>query len=269
MQYGTLTPFCRNHSMIENVDQYAWAFGDVIGDHVRTAIKLRYRLLPYLYACFLRAGETGAPVQRPLVFDHQYDPTVRDVDDQFLLGPDLLVAPVLEPGSTSRQVYLPGGGWYDWHTDALHAGPGFVIAATPMDTIPLYARAGAVLPMWPTAPASTSRHHPDTLELHVFVPQADGRWTSLLQEDDGLTDAHLDGGRYRTMLVLERSEGRVTVSAAVTGEGYPEFAREQFVLVLHGAAATVVQVDGRDQPVTDGRVTVPDAGTGFTASFAG
>ena len=98
MQYGVLTPFCRNHSEIDNVDQYAWAFGSVIEDHLRAAIKLRYRLLPYLYACFLTASETGAPVQRPMIFDHQYDGTVRDLDDQYLLGPDLLVAPVTAPG---------------------------------------------------------------------------------------------------------------------------------------------------------------------------
>ena len=95
MQYGVLTPFCRNHSEIGNVDQYAWAFGTVIEDHLPGAIKLRYRLLPYLYACFLTASETGAPVQRPMVFDHQYDGTVRDLDDEYLLGPDLLVAPVV------------------------------------------------------------------------------------------------------------------------------------------------------------------------------
>ena len=103
MQYGVLTPFCRNHSGLGNVDQYAWSFGDVIGELVRTAVRLRYRLLPYLYACFLTAAETGAPVQRPLVFDHQYDGAVRDLDDEYLLGPDLLVAPV-----TSRDDRAPG-----------------------------------------------------------------------------------------------------------------------------------------------------------------
>ena len=107
MQYGALTPFCRNHSMIGNVDQYAWAWGDAVLDHVREAIELRYRLLPYIYAAFIRASETGEPVQRPLVFDHQYDAAVRDIDDQYLFGRDLLVAPGHEPGMTARQVYLP------------------------------------------------------------------------------------------------------------------------------------------------------------------
>ena len=107
MQYGALTPFCRNHSEIGNVDQYAWSWGDVVQAIVREALRLRYRLMPYIYAAFLAASETGAPVQRPLVFDHQDDPMVRDLDDEYLFGRDLLVAPVLEPGQTSRQVYLP------------------------------------------------------------------------------------------------------------------------------------------------------------------
>ncbi len=67
-----------------------------------SAIRLRYRLLPYLYAAFLQAAETGAPVQRPLVFDYQYDPTVRDIDDEYLLGADLLVAPVVDGGRRPR-----------------------------------------------------------------------------------------------------------------------------------------------------------------------
>ena len=160
MQYGVLTPFCRNHSEIGNVDQYAWSFGDVIGEHVREAIKLRYRLLPYLYTCFLPAAETGAPVQRPLVFDYQYDGTVRDIDDEYLLGPDLLVAPVVKawhdgaPGLPPRRRLV--------RLAHRRAGrrTGFVVAATPMETIPIYARGGAVIPMWVEAPASTSGYPP-------------------------------------------------------------------------------------------------------------
>lgn len=174
MQYGVLTPFCRNHSEIGNVDQYAWAFGEAIQDLVREAVKLRYRLLPYLYATFLNAAQTGAPVQRPLVFDYQYDPVVRDIDDEYLLGPDLLVAPVVHAGQTARQVYLPQGDWYDWHTDDVLAGSRYVLTPTPMDRIPIYARAGAVIPMWPEAPSSTAGYQPAVIELHLFVPAADG-----------------------------------------------------------------------------------------------
>jgi alpha-glucosidase len=250
MQMGTLTPFCRNHSEIGNVDQYAWAWGDAVLALVRDAIELRYRLLPYIYAAFLRASETGAPVQRPLVFDHQYDATVRDIDDEYLFGPDLLVAPVIEPGQTARQVYLPAGDWYDWHTDALAGGERFVLVATPMDRIPLFARGGAVIPMWPEAPPSTAGHHPSVIELHLFVPVAEGSSTSFLQEDDGLT---FSGGFVRTTFTVTRTANRVEVHASVEGGGYPEFAREAFELVVHGASV--------------GPFTIANAGTGFDLTF--
>jgi alpha-glucosidase len=267
MQYGTLTPFCRNHSEIGNADQYAWTWGETIEDLVRAAIELRYRLLPYVYAAFLTASETGAPVQRPLVFDHQDDPAVRDIDDQYLFGPDLLVAPVFEAGTTARQVYLPAGAWYDWHGGEAIAGPRYVVAPTPMDRIPFYARAGAVVPMWPEAPPSTAGHHPAAIELHLFVPPADGAHGSFLQEDDGLTFAARDGARYRTTFEVARRGDRVTLRAEVEGDGYPEFAREAFVLVVHGAAPATVTVDGEALEVRDGRVAIANAGTGFAAEF--
>jgi alpha-glucosidase len=267
MQYGTLTPFCRNHSEIGNIDQYTWAFGEVVQDLVRAAIRLRYRLLPYLYAAFLRAAETGAPVQRPLIFDYQYDTTVCDIDDEYLLGPDLLVAPVVEAGATTRQVYLPAGTWYDWHTGERLNGNGFLIAATPMDHIPLFARGGAVIPMWPDAPASTAGYHPAAIELHVFVPAADGTHRSFLQEDDGLTVDALYGARYRTTFELTRTGSRMTLRAEVDGDGYPEFAREAYHLVIHGAAPDIVRLDDAELRRTGGHVTVANAGSAFALEF--
>ena len=267
MQYGALTPFCRNHSELGNVDQYAWAWGDVIEDLVREAIRLRYRLLPYLYAAFSRASETGAPIQRPLVFDYQYDATVRDIDDEYLLGPDLLVAPVLAPGATARNVYLPQGGWYDWHTGELLEGCRYLLTTTPMDRIPIYARAGSVIPMWPHAPASTAGYHPSVIELHLFVPDAERSYLSFLQEDDGLTVATLDGACYRTTFRVARTDARVTLQAEVTGDGYPEFARDAFHLVVHGARPDSIRLDGSVVPMSNGRFVLPNAGSGFTAEF--
>jgi alpha-glucosidase len=264
MQYGALTPFCRNHSEIGNVDQYAWAFGDVIQDHVRAAIKLRYRLLPYLYACFLEASETGGPVQRPLVFNHQYDATVRDIDDQYLLGNDLLIAPVIGPGATARQVYLPAGDWYDWHTGELVGGKRFLTVPTPLDRIPIYARGGAVIPMWPEAPDSTSDYHPAVVELHLFVPASDGSYRSMVQEDDGLTFAALRGARYRTTFAVERAGAELTVKAEVSGDGYPEFRRERFVLVLHGAPPDTGRLDDAMITGSNGRFEIPNRGSDFS-----
>ncbi len=265
MQYGTLTPFCRNHSEIGNVDQYVWAWGEVIQELVRAAIRLRYRLMPYLYATFLQAAETGAPIQRPLVFDYQYDPTVRDIDDQYLLGADLLVAPVTSAGQTARQVYLPAGRWYDWHSGEAVSGGRHVLVPTPMDRIPLYARGGAVIPMWPEAPPNTA-YHPTAVELHLFVPDAEGVHRTFLQEDDGLTFAVDDGARYRTTFEVSRHGSSVTLRADVSGDGYAEFSRREFRLFVHGASPEVT-VDGELAPTTADGVVIANSGAGFTAEF--
>ena len=236
MQYGTLTPFCRNHSERGNVDQYAWTWGDRVLDLVREAVELRYRLLPYIYATFAEATETGAPVQRPLVFHHQRDPVVRGIDDEYLLGRDLLVAPVTEAGQVARHVYLPEGEWYDWHTDERLTGGRHILVETPLERIPVYARAGAVIPMWPEAPASTAGHHPPVVELHVFP----GEGTSVLREDDGLTTS---GGHFRTTFTLTRE----TLRGEVSGDGYPDFAREAFDVVVRGSDRRI-RIDNRGEP---------------------
>jgi alpha-glucosidase len=267
MQYGALTPFCRNHSEIGNVDQYAWAWGEVVENLVRESIKLRYRLMPYLYSAFVRSTSTGEPVQRPLVFDHQYDPTVRDLDDQYLFGRDLLVAPVVRPGETSRQVYLPAGDWYDWHTDDLVGGSRFHIATTPMERIPLYARGGAVIPLWPTAPASTDGYHPDIVELHLFVPHADGAYSSFLAEDDGLTFAAEDGACYRTTFTLTRNGTTLTLNASVDGEGYPEFTRTSFRVLVRGQRPRAFRLNGAEVASEQGAFDVPNTGSSFTAQL--
>lgn len=268
MQYGALTPFCRNHSETGNIDQYAWAFGEVVHDLVRDAVRLRYRLMPYLYAAFVRAAETGEPVQRPLIFDFQYETPVGDIDDEYLFGRDLLVAPVDKPGMTARQVYLPAGGWYAWHSDEPVSGRSYAIAPTPMDRIPLYAKAGAVVPMWPEAPASTDGYHPDVIELHLFVPHGDGSYESLLVEDDGLTFKALQGHRLRTTFTVERSGGLVTLDAVVEGDGYPEFRREAFRLVVHGASPSTVSLDGAEVEPADGAFRLANAGASFGARFS-
>ena len=264
MPYGALTPFFRNHSAAGNVDQYAWSFGDAVLDVARQAVELRYRLLPYLYAAFLTASETGMPVQRPLVLEHPHDLTVREIDDEYLLGPDLLVAPVVEAGTTARQVYLPAGRWHDWATGEAFDGRRWLTAPTPMERIPLYARGGAVVPMWPDAPSSTADHSPEVVELHLFVPDDDGvSHRSFLQEDDGLSFAFRDGAYLRTAFAVERSGDTVRVDATVDGAGFAGLRRRAFRLVVHGGHVTRASLDGQTTAVDAGAVEIARVGVAF------
>ncbi len=263
IQYGTLTAFCRNHSVTDTIEQYAWAFGEVVEELARQAINLRYRLLPYIYAAFIAAAESGEPIQQPLIFAFQEDRSVRDIDDEYLFGRQLLVAPVYKAGTTARQVYLPEGKWYHWHTGEEFAGKRFILASTPMEYIPLYARGGSIIPLWPDSPLSTDGYHPEVIELQIFLPAEDGAYHSVVYEDDGLTFKFRDGAYYRTDLTLDKSGPRLTIEATVTGNGYAEFARQAFHLIFHGGSPATVQVNEKTIAPQAGRFVVPDEGQGF------
>jgi alpha-glucosidase len=261
-QYGTLTPFSRCHAVIGEPDQYPWSFGAAVEKLVREALMLRYKLLPYLYAQFWASSETGAPIQRPLVFDFQHDATARETDDQYLLGASLLVAPVMQPGQVARSVYLPKGTWYDWYSGAAHAGESYVRADAPLERIPLFARGGAVIACHAQALQSTAEHQAAELELHVFVPGEDGEFGSWLHEDDGTTKAHEKGAFLRTAFATTRKGNDLRVQASVTGQGYAEHQRRCFTLVFHGAVQAI-EVNGHQLQLTHGRVSFDNRGEPF------
>ena len=261
-QYGALTPFFRNHNCAKQHDQYPWTYGQAVELLCREAIELRYRLMPYIYAAFLEAAETGAPVQRPLLFEYQDDPAARHVDDQYLFGRDVLVAPVYRPGQTARNVYLPAGLWYDRDGDTIQ-GPRWITADAPLESMPFFVRGGSVVPMWPEAPASTMGYQPTTVVLHVFLPADDGETRSVLHEDDGTTFARRNGAYFHTKFTLRRMGSEITLDATVSGQGYPEFARTDFRLVFHGEPDNAITVDGEERSLEDGRFTLPNLGKSF------
>ena len=238
IQAGALTPFARNHNQTNQTDQYAFAWGDEVLEIAREAVRLRYSLMPYLYTAFAAASQTGEPIQRPLVFDYQDDAETHNLDDQYLLGSQILVAPVLEQDARARSVYLPAGEWLDWHSGQLVASKGEHIRSdAPLSRIPIFVKAGSVIPMWSEVPKSTADYYPAEIELRVFVPASDGSWVSQLQEDDGLTLGALAGKLLSTELRVERSGSKLTLSGETTGEGFAEFARTRFRVKLIGSGS--------------------------------
>lgn len=192
VQAAALTPLFRNHSAWNTRRQEPWCFGPEVEETARQAIGLRYRLLPYLYQAFAAAHRTGAPVLRPLLYAHPDDPDARAVEDQYLVGDDLLVAPVLQRGARRRLVYLPDGEWVRLPEGRRLRGPGWHVAEAGLRELPLFARAGAVLPLWPVA-ESTARVDRSLLELEVVA--ADRGAERALYADDGET-THYESGEW-------------------------------------------------------------------------
>ena len=181
-QAGAFFPFFRNHTAMHTRAQEPWAFGKRVEDVCRRYISLRYQLLPYFYNLFHEATVNAAPIMRPLFWEFPDDSHGYAVDDQFLLGPSLLVAPVFKPGAARRAVYLPAGSqWYDYWTKQKYDGGQYVTAEAPLDILPLFARAGSVIPMTRPTEFISSRSTRKII-LDIYPGKST---TGYLYEDDG------------------------------------------------------------------------------------
>ncbi|KAG1696086.1 Maltase-glucoamylase, intestinal [Nymphon striatum] len=147
MQLGAFYPFCRNHNAKTNIDQDPGALGKEVAKASRIALNIRYTLLPYLYTLLFEANQHGSTVVRPLFHEFPTDENTYDLDAQFLWGPALMIAPVLEQNVDSLKMYLPKDGWYEYSNSLFHQGP----MNTSKDVsgnkmIPLFIRSGHIIP---------------------------------------------------------------------------------------------------------------------------
>jgi alpha-D-xyloside xylohydrolase len=171
-QFGLLSSHARCHG---TTPREPWAFGERATAIFRRYAELRYRLLPYIYSHAEQTARTGIPVVRPLVLGYQDDRQARSVESEFLLGEDILVAPVFEP-ATSREVYLPEGEWVDYWTDERYAGEQWVAVDAPLERLPLFVRAPSLLPT--REPTQSVRDGtPERLSFEATLP-ADGAATA-------------------------------------------------------------------------------------------
>ncbi|MDT5293475.1 MAG: alpha-glucosidase [Acidobacteriota bacterium] len=182
LQAAALTPFLRSHSENGSNPHEPYSFGPDFTPINRASVELRYRLLPYLYTLFQEHTASGAPVMRPLWFEYPDDARTYLIEDQYLVGRDLLVAPVVTEGVTKRHVYFPkGDNWVDWWTGRLYEGGKDADVDAPLNRLPLFARAGAVIP---TQPVVQHTGEMQGLPLSLLVVRgADG--TSTFYEDAG------------------------------------------------------------------------------------
>jgi alpha-glucosidase len=209
MAIGAFSPFFRGHSMINSRDSEPWSYGEKVEEISRNFMKLRYRLLPYLYSLFYEASQTGLPINRSLAIDYTFNDLVYDhrYHNQYLFGPSILVAPV-ESSKDLLKVYLPEGDWYDLFTDEHHKGGREIVADCPMEQLPVYVKGSAIIPMRERAGINT-RDQGDILEIHIYRGEKENSFT--FYEDDGSSFDHEKGAFAKRTLSYNPAQKTFTV----------------------------------------------------------
>lgn len=186
---AVFVPFFRNHSAMGTRRQEPWQFDETTIDAVRKTVKLRYRFIPYIYDLAHECEKTGAPIVRPLVYEYPEDKHVRNISDEYMLGSFVLVAPVIAPGKEAREVYLPDGDWYDYYTGEKYSGGRYILADAPLDKVPVFIKAGAIIPVADGEIRSTE----DITEDKISILTYPGKGSFVHYQDDNETFAYRDG----------------------------------------------------------------------------
>jgi alpha-D-xyloside xylohydrolase len=193
-EYATFLPIFRTHG--SRLYNEVWSYGKQAEPILEKYLRLRYQLLPYIYSLGYQTNQTGAPFMRALFMDFPNDPKVADLPDEYMFGPAFLVAPLIEQGATSRTVYLPAGAdWYNyWTNERVHGGQAIQVSA-PIDTLPLFVRAGSIVPL---GEAIESTNQPQEIARLRVYPGVDAVFT--LYQDDGKTYSYEKGDNRITRL---------------------------------------------------------------------
>ncbi|MQA18487.1 glycoside hydrolase family 31 protein [Rugamonas rivuli] len=207
-QYGTFLPTLRIHGDRKHTE--LWEFGQPAEAILARFDRLRYQLLPYLYSQAKQTYDTGAPFMRPLWMDFPQDPNVANIGTQYMFGPAFLVAPVTAQGQTEKDIYLPAGSdWYDFWTNEKHSGGRWIKAAAPIDRIPVFVKAGSIVPLGSEIQSTASKQ--SIAEIRVY-PGRDGQFA--LYDDDGISYDYEQGKGNLTRLQWNDATHSLSVSGA-------------------------------------------------------
>ncbi|SFB81133.1 Alpha-glucosidase, glycosyl hydrolase family GH31 [Parapedobacter composti] len=241
VQFGMFSPIAMVFGMDHPGYKEPWNYGD---DALRNFVKydsLRYRLIPYLYSHAYELYRTGTPLMRALAWDYQDDPNGYDIGDQYLFGENLMVCPVVTKDAKTRTVYLPQGVWYDYWTGKRYDGRQYIHVTTPLDTLPIFAKAGAIIPM--QTPRQFMEEKPvDTITLDIFL----GNGKFMLYDDDGRSLDYQKGGYALTPIATQWDGSRLTLTVGEPEGNYRVGARQYVANVRTKERPKAVRVEGRE-----------------------
>ncbi|AWO01384.1 glycoside hydrolase family 31 [Chitinophaga alhagiae] len=248
MQIGAFIPYCRSHTGVNTKSAEPWAFGEEVLEICRNYINLRYRLLPYLYASFYTASQTGLPVMRTLALTDTHDPRVYDArfQNQFCFGPSILVAP-FESRENYAPMYFPKGRWYSLYDDAPEEGGREKMLGLSFHQLPVYVRESSIIPTQSLV-QHTGEKPADTLFLHIYNGAVKNGFE--YYEDDGETYDYEKEGFYKRLIRFE--PGTLTLEPP-TGRRSSRFRHIQ--LILHGfEGQEKITVNGREEALQQSTV---------------
>ncbi|SMB90652.1 Alpha-glucosidase [Hymenobacter roseosalivarius DSM 11622] len=251
LQMAALCPIMRPHG--EGVPPEPYYYPEPYKSIVRTAARQRYELLPYLYTLAWENSQSGAPLVRPMNYEATgaANEQLGNVNDQYLLGPNLLVAPVVQPAQRRRNVQLPAGTWIDFYTHETLAGGQIVGRNAPLEHVPLLVRAGAFLPLAPYV-NTTARYHTDTLRVRFYADYSVPRSSFTLYEDDGKSAQALAGGQFQLLTFAGTTTAAQTdIRLTASDQGYAQIPPSRVIELLLPrvvSAPTAVLVAGQPAP---------------------
>jgi alpha-D-xyloside xylohydrolase len=251
-QFGVFSPVFRVHGTRNPDENELWSYGPEAEKILVDYDSLRYRLMPYIYSEAWQVTSAHGTLMRPLVMDWRNDVEAQNTGDEYLFGPAILVSPVTTQGATSRTVYLPQAGWYDFWTGEKVEGGRHIQADAPLSKLPLYVRAGSIVPLGPAMEWTTEKPA-DPIELRIY-PGADGDFTLYEDENDNY---NYEKGAHAT-IALHWDDGAKTLTVGSREGSFPGMlAERRFRVVVvakgHGvgigesgtAEATVVYKGGK------------------------
>jgi alpha-D-xyloside xylohydrolase len=255
-EYGTFCPIFRLHGTRTTNQNELWSYGPEAQAILTSFDRLRYRLMPYIYSLAWKTTSEGYTPMRPLAMDFPTDTRALNIGDEFLFGPAILVNPVTEPSAASRHVYLPKARWVDFWTGLGVDGGAVVDAAAPLDRIPLYVRAGSIVPMGPELEYATEKPA-DPIELRVYTGADAGftlyedendnynyekgvRATIPIQWEDATRKLTIGDRQGKFPGMLEHREFRVVLVSQGHGAGIERTAQPDKVVKYSGPQTTVV-----------------------------
>ncbi len=215
------SPLFRNHSALGTRSQEPWSFGEPTLSIYRKYLKLRYRFIDYLYDQFYQENKTGLPIMRPLVLNYENDPQVYNLNDEYLVGDSILVAPVIQQGKTKRMVYLPAGKWIDFWDKTEYEGQTTILVDAPIDKLPIFIKKNTILP-W-----SKEVDHISTEPQKEITFKLYGDHTSYQHYQDNGTDFSYENGKYN---LYDLNVGSESIDINLLHHDYPLYQRTKVEL---------------------------------------